>query len=185
LYILSSFHIGQDWDFSEKQAVLTYNAKLANNLWNLVNRVVVLSMKIGWILEVKIEHNSMIDKVLDIYQDFDTYNLKWFLDKIFFILDELNNYTTQKEPWKMIKEVEKTQEVKEVLYVIAEGLRQVWLALYPFFPEKMWEMFHKLWLESYSEKLENGNLKELIDKNEIFIIKEKWEPLFARFDEIL
>ena len=85
----------------------------------------------------------------------------------------------------MIKEVEKTQEVKEVLYVIAEGLRQVWLALYPFFPEKMWEMFHKLWLESYSEKLENGNLKELIDKNEIFIIKEKWEPLFARFDEIL
>ncbi len=46
LYLLSTFNIGQDGDFDQKQAVLTYNAKLANNLGNLVNRVVVLALKI-------------------------------------------------------------------------------------------------------------------------------------------
>jgi len=46
LYLLSSFNIGQDGDFDQKQALLTYNAKLANNLGNLVNRVVVLALKI-------------------------------------------------------------------------------------------------------------------------------------------
>jgi methionyl-tRNA synthetase len=32
LYLLSNFTIGQDGDFDQKQAVLTYNAKFANNL---------------------------------------------------------------------------------------------------------------------------------------------------------
>ena len=44
--MLSTFNIGQDGDFDQKQAVLTYNAKLANNLGNLVNRVVVLALKL-------------------------------------------------------------------------------------------------------------------------------------------
>ena len=45
--MLSTFNIGQDGDFDQKQAVLTYNAKLANNLGNLVNRVVVLALKLS------------------------------------------------------------------------------------------------------------------------------------------
>jgi methionyl-tRNA synthetase len=32
LYLLGSFNIGQDGDFDQKQAILMYNAKLANNL---------------------------------------------------------------------------------------------------------------------------------------------------------
>jgi methionyl-tRNA synthetase len=44
--MLSCINIGQDGDFDQKQAILTYNAKLANNLGNLVNRVVVLSLKL-------------------------------------------------------------------------------------------------------------------------------------------
>ena len=46
LYLLSSFNIGQDGDFDQKQALFTYNAKLANNFGNLVNRVVVLALKL-------------------------------------------------------------------------------------------------------------------------------------------
>ena len=47
LYILSAFPIGNDGDYDRKDAVLMYNAKLANNLGNLVNRVVVLSLKLS------------------------------------------------------------------------------------------------------------------------------------------
>lgn len=201
LYMLSAINIGQDGDFDQKQAILTYNAKLANNMGNLVNRVVVLALKLGGILDWNLQPDTAkeLNKVIyvnwdalnnyipvvfisEIKENFNKYNLKGILDESFLLLDKLNNFTTEKEPWQMIKDETKLEETKEVLYTIAEGLRQVWLALYPFFPEKMTEMFTKLGLDWYQEQLENGNLKDLIDKKETFFIKEKWEPLFLRLD---
>jgi len=171
-----------------------YNAKLANNLRNLLNRVVVLALKIWWKLDWKKIVNSQVldeenlnnylssvfkEKIKNFYFN---YNLKWVLDESFYLLDKLNDFTTQKEPWKMIKDEAKLEEVKEILYTVAEWLRQVGLALYPFFPEKMWEMFLKLGLDDYQKSLENWKLKDLVDKNETFFIKNKWEPLFLRLD---
>lgn len=192
LYMLSSINIGQDWDFDQKQAILMYNAKLANNLWNLVNRVVVLSLKIWW----KLDWNINIDDVfwfreenwkIQTYSEkfllsYEQYNLKEVLDTTFFFLNLINKFTDTKEPWQMIKDETKLEETKEVLYTIAEWLRQVWLALYPFFPEKMSEMFVKLWLEDYTKRLENWELEKLISETPTFEIKEKWENLFNRIE---
>ncbi len=78
----------------------------------------------------------------------------------------------------------KTDEegTREVLYTLAEGLRQVGLALYPFFPEKMSEMFVKLGLKNYTEELEAGKLAELLQRQETFVILEKGEALFQRIE---
>jgi|TARA_Y100001960_G_C14697847_1_gene839947 methionyl-tRNA synthetase len=46
LYMLSAFSIGNDGDYDRKDAILNYNAKLANNFGNLLNRAVVLTMKL-------------------------------------------------------------------------------------------------------------------------------------------
>jgi methionyl-tRNA synthetase len=35
-------------------------------------------------------------------------------------LDLLNNFTTEKEPWQIIKDSEKQDETREVLFTIAE-----------------------------------------------------------------
>lgn len=209
LYMLSCINIGQDWDFDQKQAIYTYNAKLANNLGNLVNRVVVLSLKMWWDIDSKKFSNYKIcmdftsfenNKFKEIEIHFDNftkffyeinkevnllyseYNLKWVLDLSFKVLDNLNDFTTQKEPWQTIKNETKVEETREVLYTIAEWLRQVGLALYPFFPEKMSEMFKKIWLENYEDRLEKWELQELIKETPIFKIKEKWENLFSRFE---
>lgn len=190
LYMLSTINIGQDGDFDQKQAILTYNAKLANNMGNLVNRVVVLSLKLWWTLfeiqniseysETQINLSRLlIDKVNENMQIF---NLKQVLDDCFWYLSSINLYVDNMEPWQMIKDETKLEETKEVLYTIAEGLRQVWLALYPFFPEKMLEMFVKLGLSNYEEKLEKWELQTLISQTEVFFIKEKWEPLFLRLN---
>lgn len=186
LYLLTAFNIWQDWDFDQKQAVLMYNAKLANNLWNLLNRVVVLSLKLENPLVLKwelsnsnlgfSEYNSNFNK------NINEFNLKISLDETFKFLDSLNNFTTEKEPWQTIKDDSKQEETREVLYTIAEWLRQVWLNLYAFFPEKMWEMFSKLGLEWYVEQLEDWKLEELRNKKETFKIKEKWEALFNRVE---
>lgn len=187
LYLLSSFNIWQDWDFDQKQAVLTYNAKLANNLWNLVNRVVVLTLKLwlknwlNWTVE-----NNLNNKVIKYNEEFtrlvNVYNLKESLDKTFGFLDDVNKFVDDKQPWNLIKDEEKRDDVIDIFYTIAEWLRQVWMNLYPFFPEKMWEMFGKLGLENYVEELEAWKLEELRERKEVFNIKEKGEPLFLRFD---
>jgi methionyl-tRNA synthetase len=82
----------------------------------------------------------------------------------------------------MIKDESKTDETKEVLYTVAESLRQVWLCLYPFFPKKISDLFEKIGLENYGEQLENGKLEELRNKKELFSITEKGENLFNRLE---
>lgn len=47
LYLFTAFPIGEDGDFDQEQAILTYNAKLSNNVGNLLNRFIALSLKIG------------------------------------------------------------------------------------------------------------------------------------------
>ncbi len=200
LYLLSSFNIWQDWDFDQKQAILTYNAKLANNLGNLVNRVVVLSLKLEenpWILKWDVDElissNQSIFKsfelkwrpsIKELVEDFPKlmikYNLKESIDLNFLFLDKINKYTDTNEPWKLLKTNQ--EKAKEVLYTIAEGLRQVWLNLYVFFPEKMAEMFKKLGLKDYKQRLENWELEALRKEKTIFEIKEKGSNLFERIE---
>ena len=184
LYILSAFPIGNDGDYDRKDAVLTYNAKLANNLGNLVNRVVVLSLKwkSEWLSCEKDRSKYLItdNEIEKIQNYYISYNLKWVLDLCFENLDGLNKYADENEPWKLIQT--DTKKAEEVLYALAEWLRQIGLLLYPFFPEKMSEMFEKLWLTWYGKDLELGKLEELIEKKEVFQIKEKWEALFQRVD---
>ena len=187
LYLLTAFNIGQDWNFDHKEAILTYNAKLANNLWNLVNRVVVLTLKLdlenwlNWNMDLEIQ--SILNKYIsDFNTSISSYNLKDSIDSTFVFLDVLNKYVDTKEPWSLIKDENKKIEVIDIFYTISEWLRQVWLNLYSFFPEKMWEMFNKLGLENYVEKLESWKLEELRDKGEVFMIKEKGNPLFERFE---
>jgi hypothetical protein len=54
--------------------------------------------------------------------------------------------------------------------------------LYPFFPEKITELYEKFWLIWYTELLEAWKLDELRTKPEKFNITEKWNPLFVRFE---
>ena len=51
-YLLSAFPIGQDGDFSEKEAVLAFNHRLANTVGNLLNRFLVLGLgpKVGGVI---------------------------------------------------------------------------------------------------------------------------------------
>lgn len=188
LYLLSSFNIGQDWDFDQNQAILTYNAKLANNLWNLLNRATVLTLKLeqeNGFENVEFDKNILenLKNYENIFKNsFEKYELKAVLDSTFKFLDDLNLFVTEKEPWKMMKDEETLMQAKNILFTICESLRQVWLNLYPFFPEKMTKLFEILWLSDYEKDLENGKLEELKSKKENFKITEKPEILFEKVE---
>lgn len=212
LYMLSAFPIWNDGNYDRDEAIKTFNAKLANNLGNLVNRVVVLSLKLTqkpgildtWLHNTQIEAESyaapdmwnldgqvsketinlsasgMSSFAHMIELRMKEYNLKSSLDMTFEFLDLLNKFADDMQPWVSIKEDE--DGTREVLYTLAEWLRQVWLALSAFFPDKMSEMFTKLGLEDYASKLDAWELVSLREKEEIFKISEKWNPLFQRLE---
>jgi methionyl-tRNA synthetase len=97
---------------------------MANNFGNLVNRVVVLTMKLG--LENGLDANidSEVFKTLEKYIEgyngsMNEYNLKDSLDNTFFFLDALNKFADVKEPWKTIKDEDKSETI-ETLYTLAE-----------------------------------------------------------------
>lgn len=198
MYLLSSFHIGQDGDFSEKEAVLTYNAKLANNLGNLVNRVVVLALKLNLKLDGNLDFlitvvdnewqsfgkfkNFILALKNESKQFYSKFELKSYLDNIFRFLDLVNKFVDTKAPWTLIKDETNHEEVKNILYTVAESLRVVGILLYPFFPEKMSEMFVKLGLQNYDERLKKWELKNLLAETAIFNITEKGEALFQRIE---
>ena len=183
LYLLGNSNIWYDWDFDNKQAIQTYNAKLANNFGNLLNRVVVLSWKLAKPhlaspkrrgIEGIIEYNKIFSKNLS------KYNIKLALDETFKFLDDLNKFVDTEKPWELLKK--NPEKAEEILFDLAEWLRQVWLNLYSFFPEKMLELFDRLGLENYKEELEKWNLEELRNKTEIFKIEKKDWILFDRFE---
>ncbi|MCH2189043.1 class I tRNA ligase family protein, partial [Candidatus Gracilibacteria bacterium] len=204
LYMLSAFPIGNDGDYDREEAIKLYNAKLANNLGNLVNRVVVLSLKLDHGLGQGIQDFINMD-----WEEYDTYMKKTFpesytiitesynelnqidtamqqyrlkdaLDIIFSLLSDLNKFADTETPWSLLKT--DTSKAEIILYIIARRLVMIGFHLYPFFPQKMSEMFGKFGLKDYGEKLEQGKLKELQDEEIQFNITEKGSPLFERFD---
>jgi methionyl-tRNA synthetase len=48
------------------------------------------------------------------------YDLKQAIEINFFTLDKLNDFITKKEPWQTVKDSEKQEETKKVLYIVAE-----------------------------------------------------------------
>jgi methionyl-tRNA synthetase len=110
------------------------------------------------------------------------YDLKHSLDLTFKFLDAVNLYVTQTEPWTLMKDESKSEEVKEIMYTICESLRQVAMNLYPYFPEKMTEVLQALSLEGYPEVLEEGKLNELRNRVETFNIVKKAPILFQKFE---
>jgi methionyl-tRNA synthetase len=140
-----------------------YNAKFANNFGNLLNRAVVLSLKLG--IDVSLKRSNMDTKdvlhtqLQDYVEKFDTalktFDLKSALDSTFKYLDEVNLFVTKKEPWNLLKYEDKLEEFKEIIYITLESVRQVALNLYAFFPEKMLEVFRALNLPGYENRLEN------------------------------
>jgi methionyl-tRNA synthetase len=68
--------------------------------------------------------------------------LQQALVSIWSIVDRLNGYLVEKEPWKAVKDPSRHDEVASVLYAGAEALRILAILVQPIMPsaaERLWE----------------------------------------------
>lgn len=182
LYLLSAFPIGGDGDFSEKEAILAFNSKLANNIGNLLNRFIVLSLKIdgkvsgALIPEIANAKSAFIERYS---LAMDRYDLRDALAAAFDFGDVINKYVDTTKPWEM-KDESQMKDLENVLFQVGEALRTIAIGLSPFFGEKMNELLARVGAQTSSELLKNGEMNKAFDLQTVFSVAEKGDPLYMR-----
>lgn len=101
LYLFTAFPIGEDGDFNQEQALLTYNARLSNNLGNLLNRLITLSLKIGGDIGEKSGYVIAGLSRPEYFRLMDSYDFKSALEGIFAFSTSINQFVDEHAPWKI------------------------------------------------------------------------------------
>ncbi|MDD2693964.1 MAG: methionine--tRNA ligase [Candidatus Gracilibacteria bacterium] len=179
LYLFTAFPIGEDGDFDREQAILTFNAKLSNNLGNLLNRFIALSLKLDGSIEGNVGKVG-IDKIEQYFHLMDNHDLKSALEFAFEYASEINKYVDDMTPWKIaIETQEEKEKLENILFILISNLRKIALMLLPFFDSKMRELLQRISVNyddtiSFRENMEIDPVR--------FFVAEKGNPLYMRID---
>ncbi|KTS86365.1 methionyl-tRNA synthetase [Microbacterium testaceum] len=149
-YFLSAIAFGQDGSFSWEDLAARYQAELANGFGNLASRTIAMIERYFEGIVPPAGEPTEVDlaiqrTVADAANNADAAMEKFRIDEaiaaIWTIVDALNGYITDNEPWALAKDPDKRERLGTVLYTAAEGLRALAVLLSPVMPiatEKLW-----------------------------------------------
>ncbi len=187
LYLFTAFPIWEDGDFDREQVHYTFNAKLSNNLGNLLNRFIALALKLNGTVNKfeSIQRDDEMDTQMErkkqkYLHSMNSFDLKWALELAFECATDINKYVDDKAPWKINIEIEWNKEVlNNILFILIDNLRNIALMLLPFFPEKMNELLHRIGTPYDVQQTLEQNFDISPEK---YFVMEKWEPLYMRIN---
>ena len=133
---------GNDGDFSKSQLIQRVNSELANNLGNLVQRVISFCLK-NTMGKVPDHKNKFKKEDLEIIDCFETEltNLRNLINKqklddslkeIWVKISKSNKYIDEQAPWNLKKE--DPLRMNTVLYSLLESIRQIGILTQPIMP---------------------------------------------------
>ena len=167
-YLLREIPTTDDGDFTYARFEELFNGELANNLGNLVNRVLSMTERYfkGKVPETGKFDENIMKKTEYLWEIFhssiNNFDFKKSLEEIMAYCKTANLFIDDKKPWVLAKE--NTEELGNVLYHLLEMLRHIGYTIYPFLPET-------------GEKILNSlGQKALVDN---FKAVEKWGALKA------
>ena len=149
-YFLSAIAFGQDGSFSWEDLSARYQAELANGFGNLASRTTAMIEKYfeGIVPEAAeyTEQDLAIQKIVaDAASGADAaieqFRIDEAISSIWTIVDALNGYITENEPWALARDEAQRGRLGTVLYTCADGLRALAVLLSPVMPqatEKLW-----------------------------------------------
>lgn len=170
-FVIREMNVGQDSEFSLELFQSRYNSDLANDLGNLVSRLLNMGHRFanGIIPEMQIledEERAVIDhwekvkgSALDLYEDFQFHKA---LEKTFAFVAELNRYAELRAPWKLAKseDADDQKRLGTTLAFMAEGLRLSSVLLAPVMPaisNKILKLLSTDPIDVFDHHLEWGN----------------------------
>jgi len=148
LYLAKEIPYGGDGDFTWERFEEKYNADLANNLGNLVNRVASMTERYqkG---SVKAASGGALaavaaDSVLAYRQAMEVHALHDGAAAAFRLVSAANNYIAETQPWALAKDPAQADRLNGVLSDLAEAVRIAATLLAPVIPSSAQEILRRL-----------------------------------------
>ena len=149
-FVLRESVFGQDADFRQESLTARYNADLANNLGNLVSRVLAMQQKYfgglvqplsaAWAAEDQDLRDKFLAAEKELARHMADLQFHRALESVWSAIDHSNRYIVQTAPFTMFKDPAKQTRVGEVLHHLLEAIRQLSRLLAPFMPDTAKEL---------------------------------------------
>ena len=171
-YLMSDIATGQDADFSEGRLVERYNADLANNLGNLVNRTLnMVHRYCEGSLRKPRESGKLPADVIDGYKQLvDEYTAATVairpdvvIERSLYLASVFNGFIEAQSPWNLAKSSKREDRelLGDLLYDCAESLRILATLVSPVLPKAAHRLFDQLnWKMGLSGKEERFSLTD-------------------------
>ncbi len=139
-YFLSAITFGQDGSFSWEDLSARYQAELANGFGNLASRVIAMVIKY---FDGSVPDAPTDAPILDLEKAatasanaaIDAFAINEAIAEVWKLVDALNGYITEQEPWALAKDPAKRERLEQVLATAVHGLGTLAILLSPVLPQ--------------------------------------------------
>ena len=155
--LLRGLSFASDGDFSRASLVRHYNDDLANDLGNLLNRVVTMTLRYrDGIIPTPGPAGSLEEDLQRIVEEtrhraaaaLNAWEIGGALSIIWNFVRRTNQYIEQSEPWRLARQAGQEERLNTVLYSAAEALRLLAIFLAPYIPSAADNILKQLGLEA-------------------------------------
>jgi len=154
-FLIRDVAFGQDGSYSEAALVQRLNSDLANDLGNLVQRVLSFIYKnIGGKIpqphELSGEDREILAKAAHLHDllqaDMEAQALQAYCTHIWEVVGAANRYVDSQKPWALKKssQAQDQQRMETVLYVLCEVIRHIAIYLQPLMPDSASKILDQL-----------------------------------------
>ena len=156
-FLLREITLGQDGSFSRDALITRINADLANDLGNLLHRALSMIKKFQGGILYKPDGEATLDltlvedaqKTVQQYtQEMEAIQLSTGIRTVWSFISRANKYIDETMPWALAKDPAKKDDLRRVLYNLAESLRVISGLISPFMPrtaQSIWEQLALPW----------------------------------------
>jgi methionyl-tRNA synthetase len=193
-YFMRAISFGHDGSFSWEDLAARYQAELANGFGNLASRVLAMNQKYfdGRVPEPStIADTESEARIRDLAatvaaradERIEAFAIHEAIAAVWELVDALNGYITEQEPWALAKDPEQRERLATVLYTVTEGLRALAVLLAPVIPQATAKLWTALGAEAALGALSAQPIREAGDWGRLPAGTEQ-QPLAVLFPRI-